>query len=304
MPVSLRDADRIVKPLTADILSQVSATGRGSDEDAEAFARPGGDPVCAVLVLAGSSGRVDSERVSRLAAHGAVALSPRWFGGQGGPPGICEIALETFAPALERLAACHDRLAVLGVSKGAEAGLLLAAREPRIRAVAALSPSSVVWANVGPGRDGRTVPYRSSWTAGGRPLAFVPYDDAWEPAEDPPAYRGLYEQSLVTFADRVGAATIPVERIDGDVLLSAGGDDRVWPSDRFVAEIVARRAAHGRATETVVVAGAGHRVTLPGEAAATAGAVMARGGDAIADATLGAAVWTELRALLGLRPPS
>jgi dienelactone hydrolase len=281
----------------------VSPHGPERPGETEAFARPDGDPVCAVLVLSGSSGRIESERVSLLAAHGAAALSPRWFGGPGQPPGICEVALETFAPALERLAACHDRLAVLGVSKGAEAALLLAACDPRIRAVAALSPTSVAWANVGPGRDGRTAPYRSSWTAGGRPLAFVPYDDAWAPSGDPPSYRGLYIQSLQTFADRVEAAAIPVERITGEVLLSAGGDDRVWPSDSFAAEIAARRRAHGLATETVLVPGAGHRVTLPGEAAAGGGAAIARGGSPDADATLGAEVWNRLCALLRLRAP-
>lgn len=37
----------------------------------------------AVLVLAGSSGRIDSPRAELLASHGAVAESIRWFGGPG-----------------------------------------------------------------------------------------------------------------------------------------------------------------------------------------------------------------------------
>jgi len=103
---------------------------------------------CAVLVLSGSSGRVEVDRVRLLADRGAVALSIRWFGDAGQPPGICEVPLETFLPALDRLVSLSDQLAVLGVSKGAEAALLLACRDARIRAVGALSPSSVVWANV------------------------------------------------------------------------------------------------------------------------------------------------------------
>jgi hypothetical protein len=41
--------------------------------------RPSGT---AALVVAGSSGRVDSARAELLARHGAVAESIRWFGGQ------------------------------------------------------------------------------------------------------------------------------------------------------------------------------------------------------------------------------
>jgi hypothetical protein len=48
---------------------------------------------CAVLVLSGSSGRVEVDRVRLLADRGAVALSIRWFGDAGQPPGICEVRM-------------------------------------------------------------------------------------------------------------------------------------------------------------------------------------------------------------------
>ena len=54
----------------------------------------------AVLVLSGSSGRVETDRVRLLAVHGAAALSFRWFGDVGQPEDIREIPLETFAPAM------------------------------------------------------------------------------------------------------------------------------------------------------------------------------------------------------------
>lgn len=263
-----------------------------------------GTPRCAVLVLSGSSGRVEVDRARLLAAHGAAAICLRWFGGADQPPGICEVALETFRPALDRLAGLSGRLAVLGSSKGAEAPLLLAVRDPRIVAVGAFSPTSVVWANVGPGVDGSAYPYRSSWTEAGVPVPFVPYDEAWQPSPGPPAYRGLYEQSLRTFADRAEEARIPVERIAGRVLLTAGGDDQVWPSHPFAEQIVARRSIHGLATDLVHDANAGHGVTLPGEPARPSdGAAMARGGTAGADAALGHRVWPALLDLLGLDHP-
>jgi len=276
---------------------------------------PTGRPRCAVLVLSGSSGRVETDRVRLFADHGAAALSLRWFGDRSSttaqPPGICEVPLETFTPALEQLAGYSDHLAIVGTSKGAEAALLLAAHDTRIRTVAALSPTSVVWANVGPGLDGHEFPPRSSWTHAGSPLPFVPYDQAWhddraaEAAADttapgPPAFRTLYEQSLTTYADLVPAARIPVESIRGDVILSSGGDDQVWPSDHFARDIVTRRTAHGLSTTHLAVPAAGHRLQLPGEDLPSGGMAMARGGSASADRELGEALWQRLAGTLHL----
>jgi hypothetical protein len=68
--------------------------------------------------------------------------------GEGQIPGICEVPLESFMPATDKLveAGC-TRIAYVGTSKGAEAALLLAVHDPRIDTVIAFSPSSVVWAN-------------------------------------------------------------------------------------------------------------------------------------------------------------
>ncbi|MGW2083150.1 hypothetical protein ACWCOW_40850 [Streptomyces sp. NPDC001939] len=118
-----------------------------------------------VLVLAGSSGRIDRERARILAEQGIAALAIRWFGGPEQTPGICEIPLETFIDAIDLLrSGGARRIGILGVSKGAEAALLTAVRDPRVDVVIALSPTSRVWCNVGPGRDGERLPYRSSWT--------------------------------------------------------------------------------------------------------------------------------------------
>jgi uncharacterized protein len=131
-----------------------------------------------VLVLAGSSGRIERERVRLLAEQGMTALSIRWFGGPGQAPGICEIPLETFTAAIGFLR-LHGarRLGILGGSKGAEAALLTAVHDPRVDVAVAQSPTSDVWCNIGPGPDGLQRPYRSSWTWQGQALPFVPLDD-------------------------------------------------------------------------------------------------------------------------------
>lgn len=255
-------------------------------------------PSSAVLVLSGSSGRIERERARLFARHGAAALTFRWFGGAGQPPGICEVPLETFLPALDQLSDLSDRVVVLGVSKSAEAALVLAARDTRISAVVALAPTSVVWANVGAGLDGRDRPQRSSWTWEGVPLPFVAYDDEWEPDDDPPRFRGSYEQSLRMAGAAADSARIPVEDIDADVLLAAGGDDEVWPSLDHARVILDRRAAAGLTTRLVTSPDAGHRVILPGELVATGGQPMARGGCEAADRALGEQLWPHLLALL------
>jgi hypothetical protein len=263
------------------------------------LAMPEETPSAAALVLSGVSG-VEEERCRTLASYGVAALSLRWFGGIGQPPGICEVPLEEFAPALDRLANMSRRLAVIGVSKGAEAALLLAAHDPRISLTVAMSPSSVVWANVGAGLDGVTSPYRSSWTRNGEPLPFVPYDDSWAvPRGEWPSYLGLYTQSLQTFADRVPTSRIPVERIGGDVIVTAGGDDQVWPSDAFATAIVHRRRRAGLDTVVVDHPEAGHRPTLPREPPSY-GSVLARGGSPEADAAHGVAIWAAVARALDL----
>lgn len=246
-------------------------------------------PRAAMLVLSGSSGRVPVERVRFLAAHGIAVLAPRWFG----PSGICELPLESFLPMLDQLAEISPTLGVLGLSKGAEAALLLAACEPRIDVVAGLAPTHVVWASVG---DNRRRPQRSSWTVAGEAVPFIPYDDNWSPGSDvrPVAYRGMYAQSLRTYAELIPDAAIPVERIKGQVVLAAGEDDQVWPSSVFAEHIVRRRIEHGQHTTLVTHARAGHRPILPGENVVTGGTPLARGGNPQADAELGALLWTEL----------
>jgi hypothetical protein len=88
-----------------------------------------------------------------------------------------------------------------------------------------------------------------------------------------------------------------VDRIAGDVLLVAGGDDRLWPSCDMAEEIVARRDAAGLSTTLVSHPRAGHRVVLPGEQPAPPSHLV-HGGTPEADAGLGALLWPHLERLL------
>jgi len=253
-------------------------------------------------VLHGSSGQADVERARLFASRGAAALALRWFGGENQTPGICEIPLETFSAAVDRFerAGCAQ-IAVIGTSKGAEAALLAAVNDPRIKTVIAVSPSSVIWGNIGPGRDGVEWPQRSSWTLAGESLPFVALDPYWrrEMRDGLVAHRSLFEQSLRRFASEAEAAAIPVERIEAEVILVAGGDDALWPSEMFARAIVARRAAAGKRASLVVHPEAGHRVLLPGETKPRS-RLHAHGGTDEADSALGKSAWEAIMPLLNL----
>ncbi len=263
---------------------------------------PAGAPRAAVLVLAGSSGRVDADRATLLAARGALTLALQWFGGEGQPPGICEVPLETFTTGLDLLQqkAPGLPLGILGLSKGAEAALAVSTVDERVEAVVALAPSHVAWANVGPGLDGETYPYRSSWSWQGRPLPFVSYDESWEPGPPPVANVDLYRRSLTLDPERTAAATIDVAETRADLLLVAGGDDEMWDSLSHAESIVTTRTVAGQQVELVSSPAAGHRVVFPGETAVTPTGQFAHGGHAAADAELGARAWPRVLEVLRL----
>jgi uncharacterized protein len=245
-----------------------------------------------VLVLAGSSGRVDEPRARVIAEQGCIAESVQWFGGPGQNAGPWEIPLETFQQRVADLARDCSRVYIVGTSFGAEAALVTAALAASVDGVAAFAPSDVVWAGIDPA--GRQT---SHWCLDGRPLPFVPFDESWQPDSDPPGFRSLYLQSRAANPEAAAAAVIPVERVPR-LITVAGGDDQVWPSDVHAARIRSRRAAHGLETTAVADGEAGHRAILPGEPVISGGVRMRRGGTETADRRLGRAAWTQLLPLL------
>lgn len=249
-----------------------------------------------VLVLAGSSGRVDTGRVDLLADHGATALGLRWFGGATGPSVPRRVPLERFTDAIDVLAARCDRIVLVGLSYGAEAALLVAAHDPRVAAVVALAPTDVVWEGH---RFTDDAPAVGKWSLDGEELPFVPLDPEAAPTGDPPSFTPQYRRSLEVAPTRVQeAARIRVERIAGEVVLVAGGDDAVWPAAEASERIRIRRARHALPTTVVVDERAGHPVTFPGETAPDPRRPYRVGGDDGAAERLGRAAWPHVLRVL------
>ncbi len=200
--------------------------------------------------------------------------------------------LESFEEPLAGLHERCERLVVLGTSRGAEAALLLGALHPEIDAVVAASrPRDVVWAGLS-GRTAAALVVDPRRRAAAVRAVRRRVGAGHRPARVPRRYRAALEK----YADRVPAARIPVERIAGEVVLIAGGDDRLWPSSDFADEVVDRRSAAGLRTELVSHPRAGHRVVLPGEQPRPASHLV-HGGTPEADAALGALVWPHLEEL-------
>jgi dienelactone hydrolase len=221
---------------------------------------PGRHP--ALLILGGSEG--GSEGVRRLAApfaaQGYSVLALSYFNSEGLPQNLDQIPLEYFATGLRWLAARPDvdaaRLGVYGISKGGEAALLVASRNPQVRATVAGVPSNVAWQGI----IRPNWANRSSWSEGGRPLPYLSYDFS----RGFTSILALYEGALATAAQHP-EAEIPVERINGPVLLISGRDDKLWPSSAMSDAVAARLRAHNFRfpVQHLAFADAGHAVAAP-----------------------------------------
>ena len=213
---------------------------RGADLVADYFAA---DPATAsrgaIIVLGGSEGGLggSSRMARRLAAEGFDAIAVSYFGEPGQAEKLDLVAIEPVDRALAWLNArpgAAEPVAIVGVSKGGELALLVASRNPEIAAVVAAVPSNVVWAGI----DRAGGPVGSSWTAGGQPLAHVPYDLSR-------GFTGIYNLYRDSLHAASPEAEIPVERIAGPVLLVSGQADSLWPSTEMANRVEARLRAHG-----------------------------------------------------------
>ncbi|MGH6909997.1 MAG: acyl-CoA thioester hydrolase/BAAT C-terminal domain-containing protein, partial [Phenylobacterium sp.] len=188
-----------------------------------------------LLLLGGSEGGVPSRAARDLNAQGFGVLALAYFMAPGVPQTLQSVPLEYFDTAVDWLAAqptgTRRRVAIVGVSKGAEAGLLEGSRNPRVCAVVAGLPSSVAWAGVNMQNLADPKP---SWTSGGQPVAYAPYDFASG------RFKSIIDLYTRSFAKAQPEAHIPVEKIRGPVLLISGRQDALWPSTAMGDAIMAR----------------------------------------------------------------
>jgi dienelactone hydrolase len=261
------------------------------------FVPPGTEPRAAVIVLHGSSCLPDERKATLIAAHGFVTLALQYCGAEGLPEGhLGDFPLEYFGRAVawlkKREEVAGAKLGVVGTSVGSEAALLAGAHFPDIRAVVSIKGSGVLvggrwtlrgepiphvtldapdilrWAERSDQPDECRPPGVSSsliyrWQSG-EPIS-LPAGQEYSCLD----WESVYLNYLLfkAFADpeSLARAVIPVERINGPVLLVSGHADRIWPSTLFSEVVFNRLKAnnHPFVFEHLAFPGAGHRISNP-----------------------------------------
>jgi dienelactone hydrolase len=260
-----------------------------------------------LVVLGGSEGGVPEEQAAVLASHGFATLALAYYNAPGLSKSLVNVPVELVQNGVRFLKTsaevCKDRkVGVVGSSKGAELALVAGSLFPDIQAVAAISPSSVVFEGIGQAPEGGD---SSSWTYQGHPLTYangaVPavVTDAIT-AEKRAGKRIAY---MPEYAARLDGntnkgAVIGVARIAGPILLVAGGDDQLWPSLPMANQIAASRNAMTPRYPDLQLSypKAGHQIGIPyGFAKAElAHSSLDLGGTAAADEDASRDSWPKL----------
>jgi dienelactone hydrolase len=209
-------------------------------------------PAPAVVLLGGSEGGISSTHIvaALLASHGYAALAVGYFGTIGNLPRTLEnVPLEYFANAIaflwEQPNVDASRLGVLGYSRGGELALLLGSYYLEFTAVVSYAGSGYVVAGYDP-LVLDPADFQPAWTWEGEAIPFYPLAHA-------------------PTADELEVAEIPVERINGPVLLIAGDGDALWDSSALsqVAWDRLQRTEHPWPDQFLHYPGAGHGITAP-----------------------------------------
>lgn len=221
-------------------------------------------PVPALIVLGGSEGGLQTSSGVGVGftRNGYAVLALAYFMDSDLPKSLENIPLEYFDMAVDWLKAQPgidpEAIGVVGGSRGSEAALLLASRREDIHAVAVFAPSGVVWQglnfqnpmNMGP-----------AWTVGGKPLPFIAPDGmAYRPGS---AMKPMFD-NVIGQADTRAETNIPIERVNGPILLVSGKADALWPSFDLAERIVqrAKDKGFGHSVQHLSYEGAGHAVFI------------------------------------------
>ncbi|MCM2676854.1 alpha/beta fold hydrolase [Alkalicoccobacillus plakortidis] len=271
------------------------------------FESDAGDNQPAVLLLGGSDGEIQEHAAALLASKGYTVFALAYFGQEGVPKDLEKIPLEYFYDAVQWLKtrANKDKVSIIGYSRGAEIALLVASTyDDEFDAVVAGAPGAYVTSGL---KNTMYAPI-PSWTLDGEELPYLKFK--YRPAQmfsmvggmitrNPVSFLSIWENSLKS-PEEIDPSRIQVEKIKAPVMLIAGGQDQVWPAERFATQIEERVNVPIRCLNYEE---AGHFLAfpyaLPGMPANVnmhvgAGMIMDFGGTKSANAAAAKASWKEL----------
>lgn len=259
-----------------------------------------------MLVLSGSEGGINNWEAAILAAHGYTVFALAYFKADGLPDELVNIPLEYLKKGIDwmraRKSVDGNRIGAMGGSKGGELSLLLASTLPEIKVVVAYNSGTLI----GPGIDSKRLGNESSWTYQGKPLPFAH-------CKPTPAFTSQFGNGkplrllplnapCLNDKEAVKGAVVPIEKINGAVLLVTGGDDQTGPSSLSAEMIIEtlRRHKHPFPFRHLPYPSAGHGIYsfyIPTTMSTQAGH-LALGGTPQANAKAQADSWRKVLAFL------
>jgi dienelactone hydrolase len=193
--------------------------------------------------LGGFRGGVNETRAEQLSSYGFATLSLAYFGCPGLPATLEKIALEYCEKALDWASThpCIDpnRIALWGISRGAELSLILGSLLPsRFSAIAATVPSSAIYGSIQSSAPAWV--YRGSPIGPNAPFPLLRLSGQIGQTREsalaltPFFLEGMKDQAAFT------ASRISVEKISCPLHFVSGEDDQMWPSSIFCDQIMNR----------------------------------------------------------------
>ncbi|MGP7818248.1 acyl-CoA thioester hydrolase/BAAT C-terminal domain-containing protein [Niallia sp. 01092] len=192
-----------------------------------------------IIVLSGSDGRIEKAQMiaSLLASHGFHTLALSYFGLDGLSENLSEIPIEYIENAISFLQSHPktqgNQIYLYGRSKGGEMALLAGTLFPQIKKIVANTPSCYVYEGIS---KNKKMSRHSSWTFKG---SEIPYARISMKALCSFLLKKLLSWKTVNLIDLYDfvlkdkknlKASIPLEKINGDILFLSSVDDEIWPS--------------------------------------------------------------------------
>ncbi|WPC40095.1 acyl-CoA thioesterase/bile acid-CoA:amino acid N-acyltransferase family protein [Clostridium sp. JS66] len=230
-------------------------------------------PRPAVIVLSGSDGRIEkAQAIAELfAMHGYSALAVAYFALEGTKESLSCIDLEYVENAINWLkkqaTVIKNKIGIYGRSKGGEMVLLSASMFKDISCVIANTPSCYVYE----GLKTNSFPSRhSSWMYKGKEFPYIKFSFSIlvrtlikMMLRDKKSVAWMYNKLVEK--GNVDEAVIPVEKINGPILMISSLKDNIWPS-KIHCEIIVEllRKAHFKYEyKHITYEKSGHMLTVP-----------------------------------------
>ncbi len=248
----------VTKKVNLDNMSMNQETVE-SKMDVEYYPARGSEKDVAIIFLGGSEGGMPDYEYEMFSDKGYASLALAYLYTKNSFDDINMIPMEYFKQIIEwyknKPEIQGKKIVLLGSSKGAEISLMLGATYPEISGVICEAPSSVIF-------QGSTGAPTAGLSLKGESLNYVPFVEYDYSTIVNYEYADMFRQCLLQ-EEEVVNASIPVEKINGPILLLSGEIDTVWPAPEMGAAIIERLKSNDfqHSYKHIIYKDAGHDLT-------------------------------------------